>query len=57
MGKKQKMTVKNFEKVLDTICAQLTEEARSTGFKTSAQFENRVREVLADVTRDDTALK
>lgn len=47
------MTVENFEKILDKCCAQLTEEARSTGFKTSSQFENRVREVLADITRDD----
>lgn len=47
------MTVENFEKILDECCARLTEEAHSTGFRTSSQFENRVREVLADITRDD----
>lgn len=47
------MTTENFEKILDKCCAQLTEEARTIGFKTSAQFENRVREVLADITYDD----
>ena len=46
------MTEESFEKILDKCCAQLTEEARLTGFRTSSQFENRVREVLADITRE-----
>lgn len=40
-----------FEKILDKSCEILTYEARDTGFKTSAQFENRVREVLYDITK------
>ncbi len=35
---------------MDKCCAQLTTEARTTGFKSSPQFENRVREVLRDLT-------
>lgn len=38
------MTAKEFEDILDTCCERLTAEARATGFKTSAHFENRVRE-------------
>ena len=47
------MTKIEFEKILDESCEILTKEARDTGFKTSAQFENRVREVLNDITKDD----
>ena len=47
------MTAKEFEDILDTCCERLTAEARATGFKTSAQFENRVREVLRDLTSED----
>lgn len=47
------MTRKEFEKILNKCCEQLTEEARTTGFRTSAQFENRVREILAEITKDD----
>lgn len=50
------MTVEYFEKLLDECCARLTQEARVIGFKTSSQFENRVREVLADITRNDPYL-
>lgn len=39
-----------FESLLDRCCVQLTIEARETGFKSSSQFENRVREVLQDLT-------
>ncbi|MFF2885559.1 hypothetical protein [Paenibacillus sp. NPDC057967] len=39
-----------FEALLDRCCTQLTIEAQTTGFKTSPQFENRVREVLRDMT-------
>jgi hypothetical protein len=41
-----------FEQILDHCCKQLTAEAHSTGFNTSSQFENRVREVLSDLTKD-----
>lgn len=40
------MTQAEFETILDAACEQLTEEAKAETFKTSAQFENRVREVL-----------
>ena len=49
------MTAKEFEDILDTCCERLTAEARATGFKTSAQFENRVREVLRDLTAGNGA--
>ena len=42
-----------FEQLLDRCCEQLAEEARATGFKTSPQFENRVREVLSELTKGD----
>ena len=47
------MTKSEFEKILDSCCEQLTSEARTVGFKTSAEFENRVREVLSNLTQDD----
>jgi len=46
------MTAVEFERILDHCCKQLTTEVRSTIFKTSSQFENRVREVLSDLTED-----
>lgn len=46
------MTKSEFEKILTECCVKLTEETRSAGFKTSAQFENRVREILADITKE-----
>ena len=51
------MTAKDFESILDKCCTKLTEEARTTGFRTSAQFENRVREVLRDLTADDDSFQ
>ena len=39
------MRVEVFHYLLDRICAQLTDEARKTGFTKALQFENRVREV------------
>ena len=47
------MTRQEFESLLDKCCALLTSEARETGFKTANQFENRVREVLNEQTKDD----
>jgi uncharacterized protein YciI len=46
------VTRTEFEQLLDRCCEILTLEARNTGFKTSPQFENRVREVLSELTRD-----
>jgi len=45
------MNQKDFERILDTICAKLTEESQQKIFATSAQFEHRVREVLRDATQ------
>lgn len=47
------MNKKEFESVLDICCERLTEEARSKGFKTANHFENRVREVLSELTAND----
>lgn len=46
------MTQEEFENILDSVCARLTVEARKEIFKTSAQFENRVREVLDETLND-----
>lgn len=46
------MTQEEFEKTLDNVCEQLTIEARSDIFKTSAAFEGRVREVLDEMLDD-----
>ena len=47
------MTKNEFEKILDKCCAVLTDEARTDSFKSSTQFESRVREVLDDLTKKD----
>jgi hypothetical protein len=46
------MTTEEFESILDIGCTQLTEEARTAGFKSSQQFENRVREVFCVLTKE-----
>jgi hypothetical protein len=51
------MNQKDFEQILDAACTQLTNEARKTIFKTSPQFENRVREVLRDLTTFDESIE
>ena len=51
------MTKIDFEKILDRCCGQLTKEARSTGFKASLLFENRVREVLHELTKNDKSFE
>ena len=51
------MTKNEFEGILNKCCAQLTNEACQTGFKTSAQFENRVREVLSEITKSDNTFQ
>ncbi|NTU70982.1 MAG: restriction endonuclease [Coriobacteriia bacterium] len=42
----------SFEEVLDATCALLTDEAQAELFTSSKQFEDRVREVLADLLTD-----
>ena len=43
------MNQQDFERVLDSVCEKLTAEARVEPFKTSSQFENRVREVAQEI--------
>ena len=50
------MTIEEFEGLLDTCCEILTTEARTKGFKSSKQFEDRVRKVLSDLTADDDSI-
>jgi len=49
------MTKNEFEAILDNCCEVLTTEARKMGFKSSAQFESRVREVLDELKRNNEA--
>lgn len=51
------MNKSEFEDILDRCCERLTAEARASGFKTSAQFENRVRGVLHNLTADDNSFE
>jgi hypothetical protein len=51
------MTKAQFEAIIDLCCKQLTSEARTMDFKTSAQFENRVREVLSEITAEDDSIQ
>lgn len=51
------MTKLEFENILDKCCRRLTDESGKAGFRTSAQFENRVREVLSILTKDDTSFE
>lgn len=51
------MTTEEFESLLDHCCKISTEEARSVGFTSSKQFENRVRAVLSVLTADDTSIE
>ena len=47
----------DFERLLDVCCGSLTHEARKSGFKTSLKFENRVREVLDDLLKDEKGMR
>ena len=51
------MTKSDFERLLDVCCGTLTHEARTAGFATAPQFENRVRQVLDDLLRDESSLR
>ena len=51
------MTAVEFESILDQCCDILTEEARTKGFKSSKQFEDRVRNVLDDLTAKDPTIR
>lgn len=46
------MTQNEFEQLLTTVCQKLTSEAQRTTFKTSKDFENRVREVVEQTIND-----
>ena len=47
----------DFERLLDVCCGTLTHEARKTGFKTSLEFENRVRTVLDDLLKGEDGMR
>ena len=47
----------DFERLLDVCCGTLTHEARKTGFVSSNQFENRVRQVLDDLLKDEDEMR
>jgi len=44
-----------FEKILTECCEILTGEARFSGFTSSQQFENRVRQVLDELTKENNS--
>lgn len=46
------MTQDEFEQLLTAVCQQLTSEAQQQTFKTSKEFENRVREVVEEKIND-----
>lgn len=50
------MEKNDFERLLDVCCGTLTHEARKEGFRDSHVFEHRVREVLADLLKDESDL-
>lgn len=50
------MTKTDFQHLLDVCCGTLTHEARTSGFSSSSQFENRVRHVLDDLLKDEESL-
>lgn len=50
------MNQEDFERVLDDVCAKLTEEAKNTSFQSASQFEQRVREVLQGVLQSDNTI-
>lgn len=49
------MLINEFESLLSQCCSVLTQEARTSGFKSSQQFEDRVRHVISDLTADDAS--
>ena len=51
------MKKEEFERLLDVCCGALTHEAKKSGFSTSLQFENRVREVLDDLLKDESEMR
>lgn len=51
------MNKSDFERLLDVCCGTLTHEARKTGFATSLQFENRVREILDDLLKGESGMR
>jgi hypothetical protein len=51
------MSREDFEALLDKCCEHLTREAQTSGFKTSSQFENRVRKVLSRLTASDKSFE
>ena len=55
--KERQMGREEFEALLDKCCEHLTHEARTSGFKAALQFENRVREILGQLTAADKSME
>lgn len=51
------MITEEFEILLDRCCEMLTSEAQTKGFNSSKHFEDRVREVLALLTLEDSSIE
>ena len=49
-------TQQEFERILDTVCKKLTQEARKKPFQTSKEFEDRVREVTQETISGSTSI-
>jgi hypothetical protein len=47
---------KEFEEILDRVCAKLTDEAGSTSFQSAGQFEDRVRQVVHEAIESDASI-
>lgn len=52
----ERMSQEEFEHILDKICDQLTDESNAAIFKTSPQFENRVREILQESLQGNSSI-
>ena len=52
----ERISQEEFERILDGICAKLTEESNAATFKTASQFENRVRELLQESLPDNSPI-
>ncbi|CAG0998636.1 hypothetical protein GPROT1_03676 [Gammaproteobacteria bacterium] len=50
------MKQEEFERILDGVCAKLTDEANNVAFQGAGQFEGRVREVLQEALQAGTSI-
>jgi len=50
------MKQEDFERILDSVCKKLTDEANRKNFKQADQFENRVRDALRESVKSDPSI-